>query len=209
MHLHPKETPTPRVVDIQEKDVPKSTIDTKTYVIAGGPCSGKTTLLNQLKVHGYTVEYEPAEELLKKEIALGHSVEDVRQDPMEWQHRVVQADVELFKSIAPNALTFVDTSLIETLVFCQRIGMDFGKHLRNYLDRFRFAGVFFLEPLERYESTDIRMEDQSTSHSLGTEILNTYRHFGYNPHRISPVPSTNLHNRLQLILQMLPSEKMN
>ena len=128
---------------------------------------------------------------------------------MAWQRRVVDADVALFKGIAPHSLTFVDTSLIETLVFCRRIGMDFGKHLKGYLERVRFAGVFFLQPLERYESTDVRMEDQSTSHALGDEILNTYQQFGYNPHRIAPVPSSNLHDRLHHVLRMLPPEKTN
>jgi predicted ATPase len=198
-----------RVVDIEAIRVPKGPIDTKTYVIAGGPCSGKTTLLKALASRGYVVEFEPAEELLRQGIAQGQSVQDVRRDPIAWQERVVRADMSLFESISPDNLTFVDTSLIETLVFCRRVGIEFGSHLQAYVRRVRFAGVFFLEPLERYESTAVRMEDQSTSHGLGAEILETYDEFGYRPHRLAHVPSAPSDDRIDQLLKMLPSEKTN
>jgi hypothetical protein len=44
---------------------------TQNHVIAGGPCSGKTTVVKALEVVGYRVEEETAERLIKAGVAQG------------------------------------------------------------------------------------------------------------------------------------------
>ena len=41
-----------------------SPVSTQTYVIAGGPCSGKTTVVKELQKRGHRVEPETAETII-------------------------------------------------------------------------------------------------------------------------------------------------
>lgn len=174
-------------IDVPGADVPAKAVQTRVFVIAGGPCSGKTTVLNELQRCGHHVEYEPAELLLRSEIAAGKTADEVRRNPFQWQRRVAEADFKLFSSIPHDKTIFADTSLVETYVFTRRSGMEFGVNLLDFMKRYIFAGVFFLEPLLFHEATQVRMEDMATARSLGNEIYREYQRFGYEPQRIPPL----------------------
>jgi len=193
------------MIEIDESVILHEAIATNTYVIAGGPCSGKTTLLTLLEERGCDVVYEPAEELLRASVKEGKSVQEVRQDGKGWQRKLVEADIVLFNSLSRDKLTFVDTSFVETWVYSRRVGLEFGPRLLSHLRSFRFAGVFFLEPLSRYESTKIRMEDRPTSRTLSEAVLSAYREFGHTP---VILPGTDSCDRLELILRTVGRDSL-
>ena len=186
------------IIDIPVRPLLKEITQTNIYVIAGGPCSGKTSVIKALRKLDFIVEYEPAELLLQKEISMGRKAEKIRKDPFQWQQRVARADYELFTSISTIKPIFVDTSMIETWVFAKRAGIDFGDTLKFFIKNFRFRKVFFLQPLPFYQNSEVRMEDQVTALSLSEEILEAYREFGYAPHQISPV---SIENRIDQIMR--------
>ena len=47
------------------------------YVLTGGPCSGKTTLIDELKQRGYSVFPEPARIVIASELAQGKTIQDI------------------------------------------------------------------------------------------------------------------------------------
>ncbi|MBL4888830.1 MAG: ATP-binding protein [Candidatus Lindowbacteria bacterium] len=186
------------VLDIKKEEIPLEIVNTKIFVIAGGPCSGKTTLLEGLKRAGYRIEYETAEQLIKRGLQVGSTVEELRADVVKWQTLVFKEDFLLFSSFESAALVFVDTSFIETYVFTKLSGIQMGPHIDAWLRKFRFGGVFFLDKLERHEQTSIRIEDEETAEDLSRSILGAYQDFGYTPEIIPPV---SVDERIKLILK--------
>lgn len=184
-------------IDVDSRNVPDSTVHTRIYVVAGGPCSGKTTTLEAIADRGYRVEWEPAEQLLNDEVSEGKSAEEVREDPQKWQRRVVNADFELFNNLPRDQIVFADTSLVESCVFSREADMEFGTNLRTFMDHLRYASVFFLDPLDTHEETNVRLEDRETARQLSERILDTYREFNYDP--IS-VPVRPVDERVDFIL---------
>jgi len=190
----------PRLLfDIPEADA--TPVQTEVHVIAGGPCSGKTTLIEALASSGVTVQRETAELCLEAGVASGQDAQWLRADPVAWQQMLLQQDVEMFRGLPVDAPLCVDTSCIETLVYSRRAGLEEGERLAAWLHAFRYRTIFFLEPLAQYERTDVRLEDAATAGALSAEIAACYGEFGYGLVRVPPLPVA---ERLAFIRAHLP-----
>lgn len=188
------------VLDIAADEVPESTIPTRIHVIAGGPCSGKTTLLDALSAAGYQAERETAEELLKAGVAAGQTPEQLRADLVAWQGHLFRADFALFNQLSRGGLVFTDTSFVETLVFTQRAGITVGPNIERWMERLRYAAVFFLDPLDDYERTAVRREDAATAVAISEQVRACYQRFDYAP---VTVPAGRVEDRVAFIVDAL------
>ncbi len=178
-------------------------ITTQIHIIAGGPCSGKTTLLNGLAEAGYRVEVETAERMLKEGIAAGQTAQELRADPLQWQQEVMRQDYALFHRLPVDELVFADTSFIETLVFAERAGMELGPNLRRWLRHKRYRRVFFLEPLPAYEESAVRIESQDLAKQISAQVRAAYEAYDY---ELIPVPAAPLAERIAFIESCLKAD---
>ena len=181
-------TPRP-VLDL---DVNVAPAQTRLIVLAGGPCSGKTTLGEALRGLGLTVVPETSRVLLE-----GPGGPELREDALAWQERLMRADVEQLLALAPSGPVVLDTSVVEDVVFAERAGWTIGPRLRALLEGLRFARVFFLEPLPRYEQ-GLRAESSEEARAISEELLAAYRALAYEP---VIVPSGPVAERCALILR--------
>ena len=167
-----------------------SLVDTQTriHVIAGGPCSGKTTVLRALQQAGHRVEVETAERVLEAGIAGGRTVEALRADPIEWQRELLRQDHALFDGLPVDELVFTDTSFLETLVFGARAGLAVGPNIEAWLRHKRYKAVFFLDPLEGYEQSAVRMESHRLALRISEQVRATYEQYGYEPVVVPALP---------------------
>ena len=172
-----------------EFDVPApagAPFETQIHVIAGGPCSGKTTILRALSERGHRVEVETSERMLEEGIARGETSSSLRMDPVDWQQRVLEEDYALFEGLPADQLMFTDTSFIEDIVFGSRAGISMGPGVTSWLHTKRYKQVFFLAPLENYETTAVRMESQSLAAQISDEVRACYQAYGYAPIVVPP-----------------------
>ena len=161
---------------------------TRIHVIAGGPCSGKTTLMRALEAQGCRVEGETSERLLQAGVAQGHAAKILRADPVAWQRKLLAQDHALFDSLPAEELVFTDTSFIEDVVFAARAGLVMGPGIEAWLRQRRYRRVFFLEPLEAYAQTRVRMESQDVAAQISAEVYACYQAYGYEPVRVPAGP---------------------
>ena len=154
-------------------------VETQIHVVAGGPCSGKTTLLTELLRSGFRVERETAEEMIEAGVADGLTAEEVRADPIAWQQDMLRLDYERFDALPTDAVVFTDTSFIEDLVFCERAGLAIGPNTEAWLRAKRYRRVLFLEPLDGYASTAVRMESESLARQISEDVRQRYVTYGY------------------------------
>ena len=103
---------------------------------------------------------------------------------------------------SPQVL-LTDTSLVETIVFAERAGMEMGVDLEDWLRRQRYRHVFFLEPLPRYEGSAVRMESEAVARRLSEQIQDRYRSFGYAP---VSVPALPLADRVRFLVSRIGSK---
>ena len=183
--FHPGQTPG-LAYDLPEELADGGVIETQVHVLAGGPCSGKTTLLRALAQAGYSIRHETANTMLEQ--ASPEERGSLRIDPVVWQRQVLEADLDLFKDLPTEELIFCDTSFVETVVFGARAGLIFGPNTQAWLRRYRYRQVFFLEPLVDYESTAIRIESQDVALALSKDIYRFYQNLGYDLVRVPALP---------------------
>jgi predicted ATPase len=183
--------------DVDASGADTTPIQTEIHVIAGGPCSGKTTILQALQERGYPVEVETSERLLEAGIAQGQTSAEIRADPVQWQQRIFKEDHRLFDSLPTDALVFTDTSFIEDVVFGGRAGIVVGPNIGSWLRTKRYKKVFFLDPLQSYEQSQVRMESHAVARRISEQVRECYREHGYEP---VVVPSAPVGERLALIL---------
>ncbi len=172
-------------------------------VIAGGPCSGKTSLLQALAAAGHRVEPETAECALQQGLASGRSAHEQRLDPVQWQRHIMTLDHQLFDQLPSDELLFTDTSFIETLVFGRRAGLEIGPNLDQWLRCKRYKRVFFLEPLDHYQQSSVRLESRHLAQQISTEIKSTYAQYGYD---VIAVPAGSIADRLDFVTQFISTE---
>jgi predicted ATPase len=173
-------------------------IDTQIHVVAGGPCSGKTTLLKELRRAGYRVERETAEEMIEAGVASGLSAEEVRADPVAWQREMLTRDYERFENLPTNEVVFTDTSFIEDLVFSERAGLAIGPNTEAWLQAKRYRRVFFLAPLDGYQTTVVRMESADLAHRISEDVRARYETYGYD---VVDVPVMPVAERVEWVLR--------
>merc|ERR1711963_455984 len=153
------------------------------FVIAGAPCSGKSTLVKALAEVGFKIIPETAEEVIRSAVEAGISVEEKRMmDPVGFQMDLLRKDFDLFEKIL-----IADTSFIETLVFSARAGIEISPTVRDWLMEKRYANVFFLASPESYESNAVRMESKQIALEISQEVEQAYKHFGY---QLDVIPAT-------------------
>lgn len=187
----------PRLVhDVAASDA--APVQTEIHVVAGGPCSGKTTLLRELRERGFRVERETAEEMIEAGVASGLSAEEVRADPIAWQQEMLRLDYELFDGLPVDQVVFTDTSFIEDLVFSERAGLKMGPKTEAWLRAKRYRRVFFLEPLDGYASTEVRMESESVARRISRDVRDRYVAHGY---EVLDVPVLPVNERVEWVLE--------
>jgi len=180
--------------DIEEESPRR--VQTRIHVIAGGPCSGKTTLLRALEKAGYRVESETAERTLKEGIEAGHSARELRSDPVQWQQKILRLDYALFEGLPVDEVVFTDTSFIETLVFGTRAGLEVGPNLDGWLRNKRYEAVFFLDPLDDYEQSEVRMESADLAMQISSQVRQAYEAYGY---QLIAVPAGSVAERVSFV----------
>jgi predicted ATPase len=183
--------------DVPADAVPDGIVQTEIVVLAGGPCSGKSTLATALQAAGHRVEFETAERLLNEGIEAGSTAAELRADPVVWQMRVLEQDFALFDSLPPHEVVFTDTSFVEDRVYATHAGIAFGPTTTAWLRRRRYRTVFFLPTRPEYEQTSTRMESPEAAAAIAARVLEEYRSFGYEP---VVVPAGTLEEQMAFVL---------
>ena len=166
------------------------------YVLTGGPCAGKTTVLNILMGRGYAVLTETARVIIEKEVAKGSDVLPWK-DPKKFQEAVARKQLWQEFFAKRSEVLFLDRGVVDGAgyavlekVATPKIITWFGKN--------RYDKIFLLDPLPFYELDDSRMEDQAFAYAVHEEIRKAYIRFGY---EVIPVPVLPPEERTDFILE--------
>ncbi|MCX6735568.1 MAG: ATP-binding protein [Candidatus Parcubacteria bacterium] len=170
----------------------------KRYVLTGGPCAGKTTVINILAERGYAVLDETARVVIEKEVAKGSDVLPWKnakkfQETVAWK--------QLWKEVfAPrNSVLFLDRGIIDGYGYSIMEKVPVPKVI-SWFGKNRYDTVFLLDPLPFYELDESRMEDQNFAYAVHEEIRKAYVHFGY---EVISVPILPPEERTDFVLRNL------
>lgn len=173
------------------------------YVITGGPCAGKTSVLKILEQMGYRVQYEEARIYIDEKIAEGRSIGEIRKDEAAFQREVLRRKIEVEKNLPAKEMILFDRGVPDSVAYFELIGLsdDAGELRRNIVNS-RYKKIFLLDLLD-FEGDYSRIEDCKTANNIQKLLEKTYRDLGFEVVNV-PVPKSNKkEDRADFIIQNL------
>jgi predicted ATPase len=169
------------------------------YVITGGPSSGKSTAIKILKDQGYTTTHEVARHFIDLQRINGRSTEEIRSNQRQFQHKVLNLQIDLERRLDPQELIFLDRGLPDELAYYQYFNLEPDEKLIEYLQFATYKKVFIMDLLPLCEDY-ARTEDISAQRALHQLIIDTYKK---RSEPVVMVPVLSPKERVQFILDNL------
>ena len=167
-------------------------------VITGAPCSGKTSVVNELEQRGYKVVHEAARAYIDAQLAAGKRLEQIKADERAFENHILNTKLAIESALPPNETIFFDRGMPDSIAYFKLAGLNPAKPIEKS-SLFRYRRIFFFERLEFLEDR-VRSEDEQTAEKLDALILESYRMFDY---EVVHVPILSIKSRVEFILKLL------
>jgi len=160
------------------------------FIITGAPGAGKTAIIRQLELDGFSVVEEAATDLIAAAYAQG--TDEVWRYPSFIDAVAhLQRDRQIRASYQPDEVQFHDRCVVCSAALAVHLGYPFSPFLATELERIRKEAiyqrrVFFIRNLGFITPTEARrisFEDALRFEQIHEE---TYRSFGFEPVSIEP-----------------------
>ncbi len=169
----------------------------KKIVFTGGPCSGKSTVIEELSKKGFPVVRETAKNIIaaRKHLPLTKEESQIRQD-LIFQG---QFEKEKFAEEKPYQLLFLDRGLIDGLAYSVLYsGEDSIKKYLPLVREKKYSSIFLFELLP-FNPEGFRAEnDEEEARKIERSIYDLYKQLGYKPIFVPKMP---VDSRVDFILK--------
>lgn len=186
---------------------------TNWWVITGGPSTGKSALIKNLATRGYKTIQEAARDVIDSGRDKGWTIEQIRDDEVEFQLRVLGRKEQLEEETPEKQLTFWDRGLDgDSLAYLALAKRPPGYPTSIYdspptvVLRRRYKGIFLLDQLPDYVSDYARTEDSAKGAQIHRLIGFGYGLIGYEPIRVPVFPgneAVSVNQRAQFIIDQV------
>ncbi|MFA5188775.1 MAG: ATP-binding protein [Patescibacteria group bacterium] len=121
------------------------------YVLTGAPCSGKTTLIEMLQEKGFQTTPELARVYIDEQLAKGITLEELRQDELAFQRKILQFKIDFEKKLDPQSIIFLDRGIPDSQAYYKLCGLENDPILAEAVRNSVYKKVFLFEswPLEK------------------------------------------------------------
>ncbi len=174
----------------------------KKVVIAGGPGTGKTSVINHLKERGF-VCYEE----ISRQVTLQARQDGIDQlfltQPLLFSEKLLEGRIQQFVNAAEEhqPFVFLDRGIPDVLAYMDYIGDKYPMHFINASKMNLYDYVFILAPWEAiFTSDNERYENFEQAIEIHHYLLKTYKRFGYH---LIDVPFASVEHRSDFILEEL------
>ncbi len=170
------------------------------HVITGGPGTGKTTLINELKKMGHKTVVEAATFIITED--LKNSGENPNKHPETFQAKVAIKQIEHESVLDSKDEAFLDRGIVDGIAYSKFYNNPAPKELTDYVENEsnKYRTIFMLDPIDSYEENEVRLESKEDAQKLHDAIKLAYEDLGYN---VVDVPFLTVAQRVQFILDKI------
>lgn len=177
-------------------------MNTRKIVITGGPGTGKSSIIDELKRRGYICFDE-----ISRQVTLDARENGVEQlfleQPLLFSQRLLNGRAKQFEEASnhTNTSVFLDRGLPDVLAYMNYFGSDYPENFSNVCQNNIYDAVFILAPWhEIFQSDSVRYESFEQSELIHAHLLNTYKSFNYH---LIDIPFDTIKKRADFILDSL------
>lgn len=171
-------------------------------VLTGGPGSGKTTVIEELKRLGYNCSDETGRKIIKQELEWsGRALPWL--DKQAFRDRMLDEELRAYEFHQHHAgPVFFDRGIIDTYGYSVLEDIEATSTLQSYCSSLRYhRQVFIFPPWKEIFTNDAeRKQNFSTAQRTYQAMQEAYRYFGY---KLLQVPFAPVADRVLFILREL------
>lgn len=165
------------------------------YVISGGPATGKTSVIIELKRLGYNVIEEVAREVATEDKRFsGKRIKEI--DWVLFHEAIFKLQKEKLEKL-DSPVVFLDRSVGDLLAYDKIHKVETTKERLDFAKKFRHDKIFILDFLDFYETDDVRDESVEEQEEIHNAIIEAYEKLRY---KIIFVPFMKIEERVRFIL---------
>jgi len=164
----------------------------KRIVITGGPCSGKTSIIDALKNSGYHCFDEVSREIIQN-MNIQTAFKNV-----DFEEAVFKKRKNDFLN-AKTGLNFYDRSMLDNIAYLKNNKHNIPQHFTTQCDDHRYySKVFITTPWENiYHKDNERLENFSEAIKIFDALKQVYEDANYN---LLELPQLSVNERIKFII---------
>ena len=174
----------------------------KIVAILGGPATGKSTLIDELKNRGFCCYPE-----ISRQVTIDAQKNGIDQlfltEPLLFSKLLIEGRIKQFDDALnePHKIVFLDRGIPDVLAYMDFIGNDYPTGFIQFCENKKYTKAFIL-PLwkEIYVSDNERYESFEEAIAIQKHLISTYKKFGY---ELIEVPKDTVKNRADFVLKHL------
>lgn len=174
----------------------------KRIIITGGPGAGKSTLIDRIRLFGYSCMEEAARAVIHQHYAHNISPWGDRQEFVRLVYERINP--ELQKPL--YGPTFCDRSIVDCIAYLKEAGMPVPAYLKAFDPHLYYSREIFILPpwQEIYRQEKARQQAYDKAILLYQSILSTYKEYGF---WLTEVPPLTVGERIDFIFEKLNMQK--
>lgn len=173
-------------------------MSTRNYIITGGPGTGKTSVINELKGRGWNCYSEVARAVIIEESSRGSDALPY-QNTLAFTEKVVNHMKSHLLECSQNSINFFDRGLPDSAGYLIFDGIDVPEYLTTEINRSSYEKKAFIAPFWEaiYTPDTQRLESMETAKGIAIALRESYSRFGF---ELIDIPFGTVQERADFIL---------
>lgn len=172
-------------------------------LILGGPGTGKTSVINELKNRNYTCFDEVSREIIQQ--AQQEGIEQLfLTDPLLFSQKLLEGRIKQFDEAEKiNEPVFIDRGIPDVTAYMDFKGDTYPEEFLQANKKYTYDQTFIFPIWEEiYQSDNERYENLEQAIEIEKHLKKTYQSLGYN---LIEVPKVSVEKRVNFILENIKS----
>lgn len=169
--------------------------------IAGGPCSGKTTMINYLKSCSFLKDYYFIDEVATQLLSNPDSVKpNCKKTRLEFQKEIYEKQIQ--RENIQESMFIVDRTLAEGAVYCEDI-FEFGSEVGTYFSNYDL--IIYLSHVDEstYEKQSQTYRSESYSEAITlAEKTRSLLHLIYKD-RVIEIHRDSMEEKIEIVSELI------
>jgi len=171
----------------------------KRIVLTGGPSTGKTAVIQQLKVLQYNCIDEVSRQVIQH--AKEQGIDQLfLEDPLQFSQLLLDARIRQFEDIEnlEASVVYIDRGIPDTVAYMHYINEPYPEHFKLACQTYRYNKVFMFPIWEEIHTADAeRYENLEQARQIQEQLEHTYNYYGYD---YITIPQGSIKDRAQFII---------